>query len=169
MRKLAEFLKDTEQLGVVVTREEDSLAGESEADKLKGMAIKHIAGPYRPSVPPNSQSKCRHDQLCQLIQSGMQSHQRHSSIHGVDDRGKSKAIKELKIAYQKTYRRGSESNATKSITYDHNEKVSYAKDCVQKVLMFCAPLRLQSREMQPRGGGVQGYLIFVQTYTFKHM
>ena len=66
MRKLAESLEDTEQLGVVMPREEYSVAGEQEVDKLKGMTLNHIAGPYRPSVPSNSQGKCMHDQLCQF-------------------------------------------------------------------------------------------------------
>ena len=39
MRKLIGFLNDTEQFGVVVPREEHSIADESNAHKLKGMTI----------------------------------------------------------------------------------------------------------------------------------
>ena len=47
--------------------------------------------------------------------------------------------------------------------YAHREGVLHVK---YRVLIVCAPLRLQSREMQPRGcKDIQ----YVQTYIFKHI
>ena len=48
--------------------------------------------------------------------------------------------------------------------YDHSEGATC--ESVQSFDRPCAPLRLQSREMQPRG--VQGYPVFVQ-YTLSNI
>ena len=56
------------------------------------------------------------------------------------------------MAYHKTYRLENEPNAKEAITYDHSEGALHADHSVQGFQISCAPLRLQSREMQPMGG-----------------
>ena len=63
-----------------------------------------------------------------------------------------------------THKASCESIGEKS--HDHNDNSEcppYSSSNVQG-LISCAPPRLQSREMQPRGGGVQGYPLCTVTH-----